>query len=122
MKKKGLIDLTTGRPLTQIIIFAIPLVGGTLFQQLYNFVDTLIVGRMIGIDALAAVGTYYPLSFLILGFIQGSCVGFSIPLARSIGNKNDNDIYSFLINAIWVCILMMIIMTPMMILFFRQIC
>ncbi|BAP86593.1 MATE efflux family protein [Paucilactobacillus hokkaidonensis JCM 18461] len=117
MKKKGLIDLTTGRPLTQIIIFAIPLVGGTLFQQLYNFVDTLIVGRMIGIDALAAVGTYYPLSFLILGFIQGSCVGFSIPLARSIGNKNDNDIYSFLINAIWVCILMMIIMTPMMILF-----
>lgn len=63
MKKKGLIDLTTGRPLTQIIIFAIPLVGGTLFQQLYNFVDTLIVGRMIGIDALAAVGTYYPLSF-----------------------------------------------------------
>ncbi len=75
------IDLTSGNPLTRLVRFSLPLVGGSLFQQLYNFIDTLIVGQLIGIDAVAAVGAYYLLSFLILGFIQGSCIGFSIPLS-----------------------------------------
>lgn len=53
----GTTDLTVGRPLTRILQFALPLVLGTLFQQLYSFVDTIIVGRCIGTDALGAVGT-----------------------------------------------------------------
>ena len=56
MKSRNTQDLTTGRPITQIFLFAIPLVLGTLFQQLYSFVDTVIVGRFVGVDALAAVG------------------------------------------------------------------
>ena len=60
------LDLTTGSPLAKIIRFSLPLVGGSIFQQLYNFIDTMIVGRLLGIDALAAVGAYYPLSFLVL--------------------------------------------------------
>lgn len=56
-KGSGTTDLTVGRPLTQILKFALPLVLGTLFQQLYSFADTVIVGRCLGTDALGAVGT-----------------------------------------------------------------
>lgn len=76
MAKQGTMDLTQGRPIKEILIFSLPLVMGTLFQQLYSFVDTVMVGRLIGEDALAAVGTTYSLSFLTIGFVQGTCVGF----------------------------------------------
>ena len=76
-------DLTVGRPLTQILFFSLPLVFGTLFQQLYSFADTVIVGRFLGVDALGAVGTTYSLHFLTLGFVQGACIGFGIPIAQS---------------------------------------
>ena len=71
-KGSGTTDLTVGRPLPQILKFALPLVLGTLFQQLYSFADTVIVGRCLGTDALGAVGTTYSLNFLILGFVLGS--------------------------------------------------
>ena len=109
------IDLTKGNPLTRLILFSLPLVGGSLFQQLYNFIDTLIVGRLIGIDAVAAVGVYYPLSFLVLGFIQGSCIGFSIPLSQSVGAKDQQATKTFFTNAIWICLAMAILLTPIMI-------
>ena len=76
MAKQGTMDLTQGRHIKEILIFSLPLVMGTLFQQLYSFVDTVMVGRLIGEDALAAVGTTYSLSFLTIGFVQGTCVGF----------------------------------------------
>ena len=53
---KKAIDLTQGRPLVQLARFAVPLILGTLFQQFYTFTDTVIVGRCLGVDALAAVG------------------------------------------------------------------
>lgn len=83
----GTTDLTTGRPLWRILVFALPLVLGTVFQQLYSFADTVIVGRCLGTDALAAVGSTYSLNFLILGFIQGACVGFGIPVAEPSARK-----------------------------------
>ena len=89
MSKKGTMDLTQGRPITQILLFSIPLVIGTLFQQLYSFADTVMVGRLIGEEALAAVGTTYSLNFLTLGFVQGACVGFGIPLAQAVGAKDE---------------------------------
>lgn len=76
MAKQGTMDLTQGRPIKEILIFSLPLVMGTLFQQLYSFVDTVMVGRLIGEDALAAVGTTYSLSFLTIEFVQGTCVDF----------------------------------------------
>ena len=75
-KGSGTTDLTVGRPLTQILKFALPLV-------LDSFADTVIVGRCLGTDALGAVGTTYSLNFLILGFVLGSCTGFGIPVAQS---------------------------------------
>ena len=58
-KKSGTTDLTVGKPLFQILRFALPLVLGTLFQQLYSFADTVIVGRCLGTDALGAVGNLH---------------------------------------------------------------
>ena len=61
-------DLTQGAPLKEIILFTIPLLFGNVFQQLYSFFDTLIVGRTLGLKALAGVGATGPMIFFIIGF------------------------------------------------------
>lgn len=104
MKKKQTIrDLTQGAPITQILLFSLPLVFGTLFQQLYSFADTIIVGRCIGMDALGAVGTTYSLNFLTLGFVQGFCVGLGIPIAKSFGAKDSHELHQYFWNGLWLC-------------------
>lgn len=113
-KKNRTTDLTVGRPLTQILFFALPLVLGTLFQQLYSFADTVIVGRCLGVEALAAVGATYPLNFLVLGFVQGSCIGFGIPLSQSFGARDTDSLHRFLWNGIWLCVLLSILLTVSM--------
>ncbi|MDO5408334.1 MAG: MATE family efflux transporter [Eubacteriales bacterium] len=102
MKRNHTQDLTVGRPIVQILLFAVPLVLGTLFQQLYSFVDTVIVGRFVGVDALAAVGTTYSLNFLILGFVQGLCVGFGILLAQSFGAHDPRELNRYFITGTWL--------------------
>lgn len=81
-------DLTKGNPAKLIVGFAIPLMLGSLFQQLYSMADTLIVGRTIGVQALAAVGCTGTITFLIIGFAQGMTYGFSIITAQHYGAKN----------------------------------
>ena len=103
--KEKTMDLTTGHPLKQILIFSIPLVFGTIFQQFYSFADTVIVGRCLGTDALAAVGATSSLHFLILGFVQGACVGFGIPVAQSYGAKDRDEMCRYLWNGTWICLL-----------------
>ncbi len=112
MKTMHSMDLTRGNPARQILLFSLPLVIGTLFQQLYSFVDTVMVGRLIGEDALAAVGSTYSLSFLILGLIQGSCIGFAIPLAQTTGAKNQTEFKRYLWNGLWLCMMFSIAATP----------
>ena len=107
----GTTDLTTGRPLWRILVFALPLVLGTVFQQLYSFADTVIVGRCLGTDALAAVGSTYSLNFLILGFIQGACVGFGIPVAEAFGAKNRGNLHRYLANGAWLCVAISVVFT-----------
>ena len=72
-------DMTNGSPMKLILGFSIPLLFGYLFQQFYNLVDTLIVGRFLGVDALAAVGSTGSLNFLIIGFCMGVCNGLRFP-------------------------------------------
>ena len=103
-KGSGTTDLTVGRPLTRILQFALPLVLGTLFQQLYSFVDTIIVGRCIGTDALGAVGTTYSLNFMIVGFVLATCNGFGIPVAESFGAKDRDDLHKYLFNGAVLCV------------------
>lgn len=82
------LDMTRGNPARLILLFALPLFVGNLFQQLYNMADTLIVGRALGAQALAAVGCTGSLSFLILGFAQGLTSGFSVVLAQRTGARD----------------------------------
>lgn len=110
-RKSGTTDLTVGKPLLQILRFALPLVLGTLFQQLYSFADTVIVGRCLGTDALGAVGTTYSLNFLILGFVQGACVGFGIPVAETFGAKDKGGLRKYLFNGALLCVVLSVVFT-----------
>lgn len=113
MARTTAMDLTKGRPIRQILLFSLPLVAGTLFQQLYSFVDTIMVGRLIGEDALAAVGTTYSLHFLTLGFVQGACVGFAIPLAQAIGAQDARGFRRYFWNGVWLCTALAAVMTAL---------
>ncbi|HAH95225.1 MAG TPA: MATE family efflux transporter, partial [Dielma fastidiosa] len=83
-------DMTSGNPTQLILGFAVPLLLGNIFQQLYNMVDSIIVGRGIGVDALAAVGATGSINFLVLGFVIGLTTGFSILISQYYG-ANDLD-------------------------------
>lgn len=82
-------DMTTGGPTKLILLFSIPLLIGNIFQQLYNMVDTIIVGRCINTDALAAVGLTGPMSFLVIGFVMGLTSGFAVLVAQRFGAKDE---------------------------------
>ena len=78
-------EMTSGRPLPQILSFTLPLLLGNLLQQTYSLVDAVIVGKFLGINALASVGASTSVVFLILGFCNGCCGGFGIPVAQKFG-------------------------------------
>ncbi len=78
-------NLTSGPPARLILAFTVPLLIGNVFQQLYGFADAFVVGRMLGLDALAAVGATGGLTFLLIGFSWGLTNGFAIPVARAFG-------------------------------------
>ena len=73
-------DLTEGKPMKLILSFGIPLLFGFLFQQFYNVADTAIVGRFLGGDALAAVGSTGSVNFLVIGFVMGICFRLALAL------------------------------------------
>ncbi|MEE6699543.1 MATE family efflux transporter [Limosilactobacillus fermentum] len=104
MNNSNTTDLTTGKPITWLLSFSMPLVLGTLFQQLYSFVDSIIVGRFVSSDALGSVGATYSLNFLIIGFVQGFCVGLGIPIAQRFGAHDHPNIQRYFYNAIYLCI------------------
>ena len=79
--------MTEGHPLRLIITFALPLMVGNIFQQLYTVVDTMVVGKVLGVDALAALGATDWLYWMILGMVQGITQGFGILMAREFGAK-----------------------------------
>lgn len=85
-------DLTTGSPTKLIVRFAIPLMVGNIFQQLYTVVDTAIVGKALGVDALAALGASDWLNWLMLGLNQGLAQGFAILMAQHFGAKRSDEL------------------------------
>lgn len=104
-------DMTTGSPGHLILRFTIPLIFGNLFQQFYSMVDTIIVGRFLGTEALAAVGSTGSINFLIIGFCLGLCSGFAIPVAQQFGAKNFDEMRKFIGNTIWLTIWSSVIFT-----------
>ncbi len=81
-------NMTEGSPVKHILFFAFPLILGNLFQQFYTMIDAIIVGRYLGANALAAVGTTGPLNFFILGFVLGLTSGFAVIVSQEFGSKN----------------------------------
>ena len=79
MKKDTTKDMTQGSPMKLILGFSVPLLFGFLFQQLYSMVDTIIVGRFLGVNALAGVGSTGSLNFLIIGFCMAYATGLRFP-------------------------------------------
>lgn len=92
-------NMTEGSPMKLILGFAVPMLMGMLFQQVYNFVDTIIVGRYLGVGALAAVGSTGSIHFLIIGFCVGVCSGFTLPVAQRFGAKDYNGLRKFVGNS-----------------------
>ncbi|MDR2160845.1 MAG: MATE family efflux transporter [Desulfovibrio sp.] len=85
-------SLTKGTPARLIIGFALPLLIGNLFQQFYLLADTVILGRILGVHALAAVGSTGSLNFFIIGFVQGMTAGFSIITAQHFGARRYDEV------------------------------
>ena len=104
-------DMTQGSPLRLILAFAVPLMLGSLFQQFYNLADTIIVGRFVGVDALAAVGSVGGLNYLVLGFVNGIACGFSIPISWTFGAKDYSQMRRYTANTVWLSIIFAVVLT-----------
>lgn len=104
-------DLTTGDPMKLIVGFTLPTLFGMLFQQMYNMVDTMIVGKLLGAKALAAVGATGSINFLIIGFCVGVCSGFAIPVAREMGAGEHSQMRRYVANAGWLAVAFALVMT-----------
>ena len=104
-------DMTSGNPLKLIIGFAIPMFLGMLFQQFYSMVDTVIVGKFLGVGPLAGVGSTSSLNFLVIGFCTGVCNGFAIPVSQMFGAKRDSELRRFVANSAWLCVIFSVVIT-----------
>lgn len=113
-------DMTIGKPMGLILSFSFPMFGGMLFQQFYSLMDTLIVGRFLGVKALAGVGDTGSITFMIIGFCMGVCSGFAIPISQRFGARDYKDMRRFLAHAVYVCAVLSVVMTLLCSLCCRQ--
>ena len=104
-------DLTVGSPMKLILGFALPTLLGMLFQQFYNLMDTMIVGKLLGAQALAAVGSTGSISFFVIGFCTGVCSGFAIPVAQQMGAGDFSRMRRYVSNAAYLSILFSVALT-----------
>ena len=113
-------DMTSGSTLRHIINFAVPLCMGMLFQQLYSMVDTMIVGKVLGVQPLAGVGATGSLNFMIIWFCLGICNGFSIPIAQAFGASKEVELRRYVANSTWLCVFFSIVITFFVCIFTRN--
>lgn len=120
-KTASVSDMTVGSPLRQITKFALPLILGYILQQMYLVIDAAIVGRWIGVEALAAVGASSSIMFLVMGFCNGACAGFAIPVAQSFGAKDYSKMRLYVANAVRISAVMATVVTLLSLMFCRRI-
>lgn len=106
---KNMTDMTVGNPLSHILKFAVPLLVGNIFQQFYSMVDSIVVGRYVGANALAAVGTCNSSVFLFFSLTSGLAVGMGIIVAQYFGAKNDTQIKKTITSGAYVLLGMSIL-------------
>ena len=104
-------DLTVGNPLKVILLFSIPILIGNIFQQVYNMSDTIIVGNVLGLSALSAVGSTGSMVFLVLGFASGITSGVSVVTAQNIGAKDDENVRKSIISGALVSFVIGVILS-----------
>ena len=114
-------DMTNGSPSKHILGFAVPMLFGMLFQQFYNLVDTIIVGKTLGVEALAGVGATGSINFMIIGFCMGVCNGFVIPVAQCFGAKKPADLRKYVFNGYICSVVFAIVLTLASVIFCRRI-
>jgi len=114
-------NLTTGRPSKLIFLFCLPLLIGNLFQQLYNITDALIVGRLLGVNALAAVGATAPLFFVFLIIAFGFAGGLTVVTAQRFGAGDMDGVRSSVTHAIMACVVLCLLMSTFLLCFLRPI-
>lgn len=111
MAKSATKDMTVGSPMRLILGFSVPLLLGFLFQQFYSMVDTVIVGKFLGVNALAAVGSTGSVNFMVIGFCMGVCNGFAIPIAHKFGAGDETGLRRFVANSVWLSAAFALVMT-----------
>lgn len=114
-------DLTVGSPMKLILGFAFPMFLGLLFQQFYSLVDTMIVGKYLGVDPFAGVGSTGSLNFIVIGFCMGLCSGFSVPISQSFGAKDFPLLRKMVTNSVWLCTFFSVVITTLMLVFCRPV-
>lgn len=101
--------MTAGPALPLIFNFTLPLLFGNLLQQTYSLVDAAIVGKFLGINALASVGASTSVVFLILGFCNGCCGGFGIPVAQKFGARDYSTMRSYISVSLQLAVVMSVV-------------
>jgi len=110
-QKINMMDLTTGKPARLLLLFSLPLMAGNIFQQLYTVVDTAVVGKVLGVDTLAALGTVDWLNWLTLGVIQGFTQGFGILMAQNFGANRYQQLRQAVVNAVFLSVICAAVLT-----------
>ncbi len=104
-------DLTRGKPFPLILKFCLPLLAGNIFQQFYNLVDTIVVGKFVGTTALTAVGSVGSLNFLVIGTVLGFCQGLAIPIAQAFGGEDYPRMKKLMAHITYICVVLGLIVT-----------
>ena len=114
-------NLTKGSPAKLIVLFCLPLLIGNFFQQLYNITDILIVGRLLGVNALAAVGATAPIFFVFLLISFGFSNGLTVITAQKFGAGDMDGVRSSITHAVRACAVLCVLMTIILVFFLRPI-
>ncbi len=113
MEKKKSVNVTSGNIFLQIIAFALPILRGQIFQNLYNSVDSVVVGRFVGTTALAAVSSCSDISMLLTGFFTGLSTGSTVLFARFFGAGDDENLSEAIHTAVTFAIILGVIMASL---------
>lgn len=104
-------EMTSGKALPLIFSFAMPVLLANLLQQTYSLIDAAIVGKFLGIDAFSAVGASTSVIFLIIGFCNGCCAGFGIPVAQKFGARDYSTMRRYVAISLQLAAVMSVIIT-----------
>lgn len=104
-------NLTEGSPWRLLFFFALPLMVGNIFQQMYTVVDTAVVGKVLGVNALAALGSIDWFNWMMLGIVQGFTQGFAIPMAQKFGAEEYGKLRQVIVNSIFLSVIIGILLT-----------